>query len=163
MFDERTRPLRCGLLLGVFAVAVRIWLTPFLSDRTYITFLHRDVRSPIFWAGGRFDRDDVRVGNLASPAPPRGTLDRSEIFGLTHSSFSGAIIARRASDDHCKAEIELYCEKASLVSRLEHEMQNEMSGTAEVNENSGNHGAPGCSTWPMTIFVRTANDQISTE
>jgi PAS domain S-box-containing protein len=162
-----------GLLLGLFAVAVRIWLMPFLGDRTpYIT-----VFATVIFAARYLGLGPAVLTVTTSGvgiwywflAPPHGFIDRSEIFSLiTFLLFSGVIIAfgeatRRSIAKRDEIEKALR-ESESRLKLGMLEMQNEIERrTAEVQQKTAEtmEQARLLDLANDAIFVRTANDQIS--
>ena len=162
-----------GVLVGVFAVALRVWLTPVLGDRTpYIT-----VFATLIFAA-RYLGLGPSILTLTTSlfglwywllAPGQTSLDRSEAFGLiAFLLFSGVIIAfgeatRRSQAKQDKIEQELRESEARLKLGMQ-DMQNEIEKrTAEVHQRTAQtvEQAEWLDLANDAIFVRSSGDRVS--
>ncbi len=162
-----------GVAMGVFAVVVRIWLTPLLGDRTpYIT-----VFACLMFAARYFGLGPAILTVVTSAVgiwfwlliPGRSAVDRTEMFGLVaFLLFSSAIIAfgeatRRSQAKQDKTEQALRYSEARLKLAMQ-DMQNEIERrTAEVEQKTAQtmEQARLLDLANDAIFVRTVNDRIS--
>ena len=155
-----------GVLLGAFAGAVRIWLTPVLGDRTpYIT-----VFATVMLAARYFGLGPAILTVTTSwvglwlwvLAPAHSSLDRSEIFGLVaFLLFCGVIIAfgeatRRSIARRDEIEQALRESAQEMQNEIEKYMSEVKHRTAQITEQ-----ARFLDLANDAIFVRSANDRIS--
>ena len=162
-----------GVVTGVCIIVFRVWLTPFLGDRTpYITAFAGVMFAARYLGQGPAI---LTVGSSVAGiwvwvlAPNRAPLERSEVFGLVaFLLFSGVIIAfgevtRRSHDKRVKTEGALRESEARLQRGIQ-DMQNEIERRAtEIEQKTAQtmEQARFLDLANDAIFVRTARDRIS--
>jgi PAS domain-containing protein len=162
-----------GIVLGVFAVVVRVWLTPVLGNRTpYIT-----VFATLMFAARYFGLGPSILTVTTSLfglwfwllAPGQTSLDRSEAYSLVaFLVFSGVIIAfgetiRRSKAKQDQIERALRESEARLKRGMQ-DMQNEIERrTAELEQKTAEtvEQARLLDLANDAIFVRNSDDRIS--
>ena len=162
-----------GIVLGVFAVVVRVWLTPVLGERApYIT-----VFATLMFAARYFGLGPSLLTVTTSLfglwfwllAPGQTSIDRPEAFNLlAFVLFSGVIIAfgeatRRSKEKQDKIEQALRESGARLKLGMQ-DMQNEIEKrSAEVHQRTAQtvEQAEWLDLANDAIFVRGSNDRIS--
>lgn len=162
-----------GVVTAVCIVVFRVWLTPFLGDRTpYITAFAGVMFAARYLGQGPAI---LAVGSSVAGiwfwvlAPNRTPLERSEVYGLVpFLLFSGVIIAfgeatRRSHDKRVKTESALRESEARLQRGIQ-DMQNEIERrAAEIEQKTAQtmEQARLLDLANDAIFVRTARDRIS--
>lgn len=162
-----------GFLTAAFAVALRVWLTPPLDNRTpYI-----EIFLAVMFAARYLGVGPAVVAAATSMlgiwfwilSPSQSSIDRSQVFGLiAFVFFSGVVIAfgeaaRRSKMKEGKAEQALRASEARLKIALR-EMQGEIERRANEIERKTAQTVEQAKLLDFAndaIFVRTARDRIA--